>query len=63
MEEPNSKSIASDVNSTENKTTNTINNVQNTNKDGSTMHGIRKAYNVGKEFMNMGMHIDRKSVV
>ena len=57
MEEPNSKSITSGVNTTGNKTTNTINNVQNTNKDGSTINGIRKAYNVGKEFMNMGMYM------
>lgn len=58
MEEPNSKSITSNINTTDIKPTNsTINNIQTENKDNSNISGLRKAYNVGKEFMNFGMYM------
>lgn len=58
MEEPNSKSITSNINTTDIKSTNsTINNIQTENKDNSNISGLRKAYNVGKEFMNFGMYM------
>jgi hypothetical protein len=58
MEEPNSKSITSNISMAENKTTNsTTNNIQNESKGSSAMSGMKKAYNVGKEFMNFGMYM------
>ena len=58
MEEPNSKSITSNINTTDIKPTNsTINNIQTENKDNSNISGLRKAYNVGKELMNFGMYM------
>jgi hypothetical protein len=53
MEEPNAKSITNNISSTENKT----NNIQNEGKNSSTINGMKKAYNVGKEFMNLGMYM------
>ena len=55
----NTKSITNmgkqEENSTTNNTTNTK--IQNETKNLKSFGGLRKAYNVGKEFMNMGMYM------
>ena len=60
MEEQKNNSITKTTNPTENITnnTNTVNNtVQNEIKEQGKASGIKKAYNVGKEFMNFGMYM------
>ena len=56
MEDKNSKSITNVNQSTENKTINNklSNEIKETNNN---IGGIRKAFNVGKEFMNLGMYM------
>lgn len=60
MEDKNNISITKPINQTEN-TTNSTNNVNNkvTNeiKEQEKVSGARKAFNVGKEFMNLGMYM------
>ena len=60
MEDKNNISITKPINQTEN-TTNSTNNVNNkvTNeiKEQDKVSGARKAFNVGKEFMNLGMYM------
>ena len=62
MEDKNTNSITNitNTNSTENKTmnNNTVNNrMQNASKDINNVSGVKKAFNVGKEFMNLGMYM------
>lgn len=60
MEDKNTNSITNITNPTENKTmnNNTVNNkTQNGLKDTNNLSGVRKAFNVGKEFMNFGMYM------
>lgn len=54
MDEIMSKSVTKDF-STENNNVTTPMNEQN--KDINTINGVKKAYNVGKEFMNLGMYM------
>lgn len=61
----NAKSItqANIMDKDENTATNTISNVKNsnikdtTNNTPNAVNGIKKAYNIGKEFMNLGMYM------
>ena len=55
MEDKNSSQVVNATNLTENKTNN--NNVSNEIKNTNNHSGIRKAFNVGKEFMNLGMYM------
>jgi len=60
MEDKNSKSVTNISNPTERNTmnNNTINNtMQNEVRETSGVSGIKKAFNVGKEFMNFGMYM------
>ena len=60
MDDKSSKSITNITNPTEKSTMNNniVNNpIQNKAKENNGMSGIRKAFNVGKEFMNMGMYM------
>ena len=56
MSEPMSKSVTKDFD-TGNNNDKTTANVQTEDKDTNTINGIKKAYNVGKEFMNLGMYM------
>ena len=56
MSEPMSKSVTKDFD-TDNNNDKTTANVQTEDKDTNTINGIKKAYNVGKEFMNLGMYM------
>ena len=60
MEDKNNISITKPINQAENITNNT-NNVNNTVtndiKEQNKVSGARKAFNVGKEFMNFGMYM------
>ena len=55
MEDKNSSQVVNATNLTENKINN--NNVSNEIKNTNNHSGIRKAFNVGKEFMNLGMYM------
>ena len=55
MEDKNSSQVVNATNLTENKINN--NNVSNEIKNTNSHSGIRKAFNVGKEFMNLGMYM------
>ena len=56
MSEPMSKSVTKDFD-TGNNNDKTTANVQTEDKDTNTINGIKKAYNVGKEFINLGMYM------
>ena len=55
MEDKNSSQVVNATNLTENKINN--NNVSNEIKNTNNHSGIKKAFNVGKEFMNFGMYM------
>ena len=55
MEDKNSSQVVNATNLTENKINN--NNVSNEIKNTNNHSGIKKAFNVGKEFMNLGMYM------
>lgn len=58
MEDKNASSITNITKPIENKTNNnTINNIKNDVKESNSSTGIKKAFNVGKEFMNFGMYM------
>ena len=64
MEDKNNISITKPINQAENITNNT-NNVNNTVtneiKEQNKVSGARKAFNVGKEFMNFGMYMAERT--
>ena len=54
MDEPMSKSVTKDFSTENNNVTTPIN---EQNEDTNTINEVKKAYNVGKEFMNLGMYM------
>lgn len=60
MEDSNTNSVTNITNPVGNKTTNNniINNeIQNGARDTTKVSGVKRAFNVGKEFMNLGMYM------
>lgn len=57
MEEQNTNSITNITNPIENKTNPINNKILNEEKEVNNTSGIKRAFNVGKEFMNLGMYM------
>lgn len=57
MEEQNTNSITNIANPIENKTNPINNKILNEEKEVNNTSGIKRAFNVGKEFMNLGMYM------
>lgn len=58
INEQNSKTITDIASPTANKpSSNIINNITNNSKQFSAINGAKKAFNIGKEFMNLGMYM------